>query len=95
MLIERDDPALASPELFYLAQDAPVLEIRAAFHTNDTDARLYWSTREKGEFADSHSLPFTAIADGAEKRMGPLFGRILTYKGPQDHGPAPEPQPAE
>ena len=36
-----------------------------------------------------------SLADGAEKRMGPLFGRILTYKGPQDHGPAPEPQPAE
>ncbi|MDB5670757.1 MAG: hydrophobic/amphiphilic exporter, partial [Alphaproteobacteria bacterium] len=36
-----------------------------------------------------------SLADGLEKRLGPLFGRILTYKGPQDHAPEPEPQPAE
>ena len=36
-----------------------------------------------------------SLADGFEKRMSPLFGRLLTYKGPQDHAPAPEPQPAE
>jgi multidrug efflux pump subunit AcrB len=36
-----------------------------------------------------------SLADGGEKRLVPLFGRILTYKGPQDHGPKAEPQPAE
>jgi len=36
-----------------------------------------------------------SLADSFEKRMGPIFGRILTYKGPQDHGPEPEVQPAE
>jgi hypothetical protein len=36
-----------------------------------------------------------SLADSFEKRMGPIFGRVLTYKGPQDHGPELEPQPAE
>jgi multidrug efflux pump subunit AcrB len=36
-----------------------------------------------------------SLADSFEKRMGPIFGRLLTYKGPQDHGPEPEVQPAE
>ena len=36
-----------------------------------------------------------SLADGFERRIGPKFGRLLTYKGPQDHGPRPELQPAE
>jgi multidrug efflux pump subunit AcrB len=36
-----------------------------------------------------------SLADGFEKRLGPKFARLLTYKGPQDHGPQPAPQAAE
>jgi multidrug efflux pump subunit AcrB len=36
-----------------------------------------------------------SLADGFEKKIGPLFGRLLTYRGPQDHGPEPAPQAAE
>ena len=36
-----------------------------------------------------------SLADGFEKWLAPKFGRLLTYRGPQDHGPAPAPQPAE
>jgi multidrug efflux pump subunit AcrB len=35
------------------------------------------------------------LADSIEKRLAPLFGRVITYKGVQDHGPRAEPQPAE
>ena len=35
-----------------------------------------------------------SLADSFEKWLAPKFGRVLTYKGPQDHGP-PAPQPAE
>jgi multidrug efflux pump subunit AcrB len=35
------------------------------------------------------------LADSFEKWLAPLFGRVITYKGPQDHGPIAEPQPAE
>jgi multidrug efflux pump subunit AcrB len=37
-----------------------------------------------------------SLADSFERWLAPKFGRILTYRGPQDHGPRRvEPQPAE
>ncbi len=38
-----------------------------------------------------------SLADGFEKWLAPKFGRVITYRGPEDHGPKPEPapQPAE
>ena len=37
-----------------------------------------------------------SLADGFEKWLGPKVGRrILSYRGPQDHGPHEAPQPAE
>src|SRR5690606_38886137 len=35
-----------------------------------------------------------SLADGFEKWLSPKVGRILTYRGPQDHG-REAPQPAE
>jgi len=36
-----------------------------------------------------------SLADSFEKWIGPKFGKLLTYKGEQDHGPEPTAQPAE
>ncbi len=36
-----------------------------------------------------------SLADSFEKWLAPKFGRLVTYRGPQDHGPASAPQPAE
>jgi multidrug efflux pump subunit AcrB len=36
-----------------------------------------------------------SLADSFEKWLTPKFGRIITYKGKKDHGPAPASQPAE
>ena len=37
-----------------------------------------------------------SLADSFEHWLAPLFGRVITYRGPQDHGSAePVPQPAE
>lgn len=36
-----------------------------------------------------------SLADSLEKWIAPKFGKLLTYRGPQDHGPEPAPQPAE
>ncbi|MDQ4087678.1 MAG: efflux RND transporter permease subunit [Pseudomonadota bacterium] len=36
-----------------------------------------------------------SLADSFEKWLAPKVGRLITYKGPQDHGPAAAPQPAE
>lgn len=36
-----------------------------------------------------------SLADSLEKRLSSKFRRVLTYRGPQDHGPAAAPQPAE
>jgi multidrug efflux pump subunit AcrB len=36
-----------------------------------------------------------SLADSFEKWLAPKFGKILTYRGVEDHGPAPAAQPAE
>jgi multidrug efflux pump subunit AcrB len=36
-----------------------------------------------------------SLADGFEKWLSPKFRRLITYRGVQDHGPAPGIQPAE
>ena len=36
-----------------------------------------------------------SLALGLEKRMGKYMRKLITYKGPEDHGPAPAHQPAE
>ncbi|MGQ0661138.1 efflux RND transporter permease subunit, partial [Sphingosinicella sp.] len=36
-----------------------------------------------------------SLADSFERWLTPKFRRIITYRGPQDHGPASAPQPAE
>ncbi|HYN47180.1 MAG TPA: efflux RND transporter permease subunit [Allosphingosinicella sp.] len=36
-----------------------------------------------------------SLADSFEKWLVPKFRRIITYRGQQDHGPQPAPQPAE
>jgi multidrug efflux pump subunit AcrB len=36
-----------------------------------------------------------SLADSFEKWLAPKVGRIITYKGPKDHRPAPAEQPAE
>jgi multidrug efflux pump subunit AcrB len=36
-----------------------------------------------------------SLADTIERWLAPRFGRLLTYRGPQDHGPASTAQPAE
>jgi multidrug efflux pump subunit AcrB len=36
-----------------------------------------------------------SLADSFEKWLAPKFGRLITYKGKQDHGLQPAPEPAE
>ena len=36
-----------------------------------------------------------SLADSFEKWLVPKFRRVITYRGQQDHGPQPAPQPAE
>jgi len=36
-----------------------------------------------------------SLADSFERWLTPKFRRVITYRGPQDHGPASAPQPAE
>ena len=36
-----------------------------------------------------------SLADSFERWLAPKFGRIITYRGVADHGPAPASQPAE
>ena len=62
--LERNDPQLIGPVGFWLARDVPRIFIHAACRTHDTDARLYWKTREENSFTNNKSVSFNLHSDG-------------------------------
>ena len=67
---------------------SPSVFMDSGFRRNDEvlprHRRADWYVPRLGPFADSF-----------EKWLAPKVGRIITYKGQKDHGPAPAEQPAE
>jgi hypothetical protein len=62
--LERNDPQLIGPTGFWLARDVPRIFIHAACRTHDTNARLYWKTREENSFTNKKSVSFSLHPDG-------------------------------
>jgi hypothetical protein len=62
--VEQDDPQMIGPEAFWDAKDVPKLFIRAAFHTKQTEAELFWQTREQPGFSPERRVKFTVQPDG-------------------------------
>jgi len=62
--LERNDPQLIGPTGFWLSKDVPRIFIHAACRTHDTNARLYWKTREENIFTNNKSVSFNLRPDG-------------------------------
>ena len=63
--LEKNDPYLISPEVFWDAQDVPRLYIRAAYHTHHTQGELFWLIKGMSNFDDKHRISFPIKLDGA------------------------------
>ena len=62
--LKQNDPQIIGPAGFWPALDAPRLYIRAAFHTGDTHAEVFWTRSDETAFSEAKALTFAAIPDG-------------------------------
>jgi hypothetical protein len=62
--VEKDDPQMFGPEGAWEAKKAPVVFIRAAFHTKNNVAEIYWETADKPGFAPNQKVRFIIQPDG-------------------------------
>ena len=62
--LEKDDPQMIGPEGFWDAADMPKLYIRAAYHTRQTTAEVFWLTRDGPAFSAERRVTFPLINDG-------------------------------
>ena len=61
---EGSDPQMFGPEGHWNAADAPVIFIRAAYHTRNRTAEIYWETADKPGFAPDRKVTFAVEPDG-------------------------------
>lgn len=64
VLLEKDDPQLISPHVFFDAGEAPVLTIRAAFKTRHQNGTVFWRRLENGRSVEGGALNFPIQGDG-------------------------------
>ena len=64
VIMEKDDPQMIGPEQWWDAASAPDLYIRAAFHTKQSRAELFWSVPGQPGFAGERSVSFQIHPDG-------------------------------
>ena len=75
-----DDPQMFGPEGIWAAQDAPKLYIRAAFHTTQDRAQIFWRT-PWGDFTEERSLQFGVDNDGNFHTYALDLGASPNYTG--------------
>lgn len=64
IVFEKEKPRLIGPPGFWKAEDVPKLIIRAAHHTQNTQARIFWKNFGDRTFSQEKSVTVTIISDG-------------------------------
>ncbi|HET6384692.1 MAG TPA: hypothetical protein VFJ58_14965 [Armatimonadota bacterium] len=64
VIMDQNDPEFIGPGGWWDAKDVPRLYLRAAFHTAETGAELFWSTAGHDQFSEDRSIHFTIKPDG-------------------------------
>jgi hypothetical protein len=75
-----DDPQMFGPEGIWSAQDAPKLYVRAAYHTAQDRAQVFWRT-PWDDFTEERSLQFTVNNDGNFHTYALDLGALPNYTG--------------
>ncbi len=81
VLLEQKDPQLISPQVFWMAEEAPYLIIEAAFHTQQKQGVVMWHPHGQSGFAGAQSLTFPLIADGEFHQHVIHLGQSEAYRG--------------
>lgn len=62
--LNQNDPQMIGPEQWWPAASVPKLNLRAAFHTHQHRAELFWAVLGKDGFSAERSISFEIIPDG-------------------------------
>lgn len=62
--VEKNDPQMYGPQGFWDAKDVPKIYIRAAHHTRNRVAEVFWETTDKSGFPAEQKVRFTVQPDG-------------------------------
>lgn len=81
VLLERNDPQVISPMVFWQAQDAPYLIIDAAFHTGQKEGVVMWQPHGQTGFSAGGMAAFPVMADGEFHRHVIHLASAPTYVG--------------
>jgi hypothetical protein len=79
--VEKDDPQMIGPEAFWDAKDMPKLFIRAAYHTKQMEAELFWTTNEQPNFNSERRVRFTIQPDGKFDTYEVDVAGAASYRG--------------
>jgi hypothetical protein len=75
-----EDPQMFGPDGLWTAQDAPKLYIRAAYHTAQSQAQVFWRAPTT-DYAEERSLQFSVLNDGAFHTYALDLGTSPEYTG--------------
>jgi hypothetical protein len=78
---EGDDPHMFGPEGFWAAKDAPTVYVRAAHHTKNAVAELFWETADHPGFDVNQSVRFAVVPDGKYRTYAVDLSAAPTYRG--------------
>jgi hypothetical protein len=79
--LEKDDPQMHGPEELWDAAKVPVLYIRAAYQTKNTQAEIFWETTEQEGFGPERRVGFTIVPDGTMRTYEVPLKDSAAYHG--------------
>jgi hypothetical protein len=95
--LDQDDPQMIGPEQWWQAKSVSTLYLRAAFHTTQTRAEVFWSVPGKG-FSPERSVSFDIVPDGKYHTYAVDLASSPSYSGTITGlrlDPVPEGSPGE
>ena len=79
--MEKNDPQLHSPPVFWRAEDAPRLVIEAAFEGTSGDAEIFWNRLDGVNDHRKQRASFMPVADGQFREYTVNLAAALGYEG--------------
>jgi len=79
--LDHNDPQMIGPEQWWNASSLPRLTLRAAFHTHQNRAELFWSVLGNPGFSGDRSVHFDIIPDGKIHTYTIDLASASTYSG--------------
>jgi hypothetical protein len=80
IVLDKNDPQLLSPDVFWIAEDAPKLMIEAAFKTSEPQAQIFCRPFAEGA-GDTQPITFEIKPDGEFRTYEVNLSRARDYRG--------------